>query len=65
MKSGRVSGTCGVGRRDACRVLARSPKVKRSLGRPRRRWKDNNKINIQEVEWGGMDWIGVAENRKK
>jgi hypothetical protein len=42
-----------------------SPKGKRPLGRPRRRWEDNNKIGVQEAEWGGMDWIGLAQGRKK
>jgi hypothetical protein len=31
--------------------------------RPRRRWEDNNKMDLQEVEWGGMGWIDVAQNR--
>jgi hypothetical protein len=33
------------------------PEGKRPLGRPRRRWKDNIKIYLQEVGWGGLDWI--------
>jgi hypothetical protein len=40
-------------------------KGKRPLGRPRRRWEDNNKIDVQEVEWGSRDWIGLAKDRKK
>jgi len=60
-----VCGTCGVGRRGACGVFVGSPKGKRPLGRPRSRWEDNNKIDVQEVEWGGRDWIGLAEDRKK
>ena len=33
------------------------------LGRPRRRWEDNIKIDLQEVECGGMDWIELAQDR--
>jgi len=38
---------------------------KRPLGRPRRRWKDNIKIDLQEEEFGGMDWIGLAQDRDR
>ena len=36
---------------------------KRPLGRLRHSWKVNIKMDFQEVEWGGMDWIVVAQNR--
>jgi hypothetical protein len=36
------------------------PEVKRSLGRPRRRWVDNIRTDLQEVECGNVDWIGLA-----
>jgi hypothetical protein len=39
------------------RVVVGRPERKTSLGRPRHRWEINNKIDIQEVGWGGMDWI--------
>ena len=39
------------------------PVGKRPLGRPRRRWEDNNEMDLQEVEWGGMDWIELAQDR--
>jgi hypothetical protein len=35
------------------------------LGRPRCRWEDNIKIDFQEVGWGGMDWIDVAQDRDR
>jgi hypothetical protein len=35
------------------------------LGRPRRRWKDNIKMDLQEVECGGMDWIELAQERDR
>ena len=38
---------------------------KRALGRPRRRWEDNIKMNLQEVGWGGMDWIELAQDGDK
>jgi hypothetical protein len=51
-------------RRPLFRVLMGQPKrKKRPLGRPRRRWEDNIKMNLQEVEFGGMDWIDLAQDR--
>ena len=44
-------------------VLVGKPKGKRPLGRPRRRWEDNIKLDLQEVGCGCMDWIEVAQNR--
>jgi hypothetical protein len=37
----------------------------RPLGRPRRRWEDNIKMDLREVGWGGMDWINLAQDRDK
>jgi hypothetical protein len=48
-------------RRGVYRVLVRRPKGKRPLGRPRRRWDDNIKMDIQEVGCGGVDWIELAQ----
>ena len=39
------------------------PEGKRPLGRPRRRWEDNIKTDLQEVGFGGMDWIELAQDR--
>jgi hypothetical protein len=36
---------------------------KRPLGRPRRRWVDNIKMDLREIGWGGMDWIDLAQDR--
>jgi len=44
----------------ACRVLVGKPEVKRPLGRPRRRWDVNIKMDLQEVERRGMDWIDLT-----
>jgi len=47
------------------RVLVGKPEGKRSLGRFRHRRKDNIKMNLQEVECMGMDWIELAQNRDR
>jgi hypothetical protein len=39
------------------------PVGKRPLGRPRRRWVDNIKMDLREIGWDGMDWIDLAQNR--
>ena len=41
------------------------PEEKRPLGRPRRRWEDNIKMDLQEVGCGGMDWIELAQDRDR
>ena len=45
------------------RVLVGKPERKRPLGRPRRRWVDNIKMDLQEVGCGYMVWIGLAQDR--
>jgi len=47
------------------RVLVGKPAGKRPLGRPRRRWLDNIRMDLQEVGCGYMDWIGLAQNRDR
>jgi hypothetical protein len=42
------------------RLLVGKPKGKRSLGRPRRKWVDNIKMDLLEIGLGGVDWIGLA-----
>jgi hypothetical protein len=39
------------------------PEGKRPLGRPRRRWEDNIRMDVREIGWGGMAWIYLAQNR--
>jgi hypothetical protein len=41
------------------------PEGRRPLGRPRRREEDKIKMDFQEVEWGDMDWIYLAEDRER
>jgi hypothetical protein len=47
------------------RVLVGKPEGRRPLGRPRRRWEDNIKIDLQEVRRGGMEWIYLAQDRDR
>ena len=47
------------------RVLVRKPERQRPLGRHRRRWEDNIKMDLQEVGCGGMDWINLAQDRDR
>ena len=49
-------------RRGVYRVLVGKPEGKRPLGRPKRRWEDNIKMDLQEVGRGGMDWIDLAQD---
>ena len=51
--------------RRAYRVLVGKPEGKRPMGRPRRRWVDNIKMDLQEVEYGNVDWIGLAQDRDR
>jgi hypothetical protein len=48
-------------RRNAYRILV----GKRPLGRPRRRWVDNIKMDLREVGWNGRDWIDLAQDRAR
>jgi hypothetical protein len=67
IKSRRMRWTRHVARmgekRNAYRILVGTPEGKRPLGRLRRRWVDNIKINLKEIGWDGMDWIDLAQNR--
>ena len=52
-------------RRCVYRVLVGKSEGKRLLGRPRRRWEDNIKMDLQEVGCGGMGWIELAQDRER
>jgi len=47
------------------RVLVRKSERRRPLGRPRRRWVDNIRMDLQEVRCGHMDWIGLVQDRDR
>ena len=47
------------------RFLVGKPEGKRPLGRPRSRWEDNIKMDLQEVGCGGMDWIELGQDRDR
>jgi hypothetical protein len=49
--------------RSAYRVLVRRPEGKRPLGRPRRRWEDNIKMDLREIRIDGANWIRLAQDR--
>jgi hypothetical protein len=49
--------------RNAFRIWLGKPEGKRPLGRPRRKWEDNIKMDLREIAWGGMDWIDLAQDR--
>jgi hypothetical protein len=46
-------------------ILVGKPEGKRLLGRPRRRWVDNIKMDLREIAWDGMDWIDLAQDRDR
>jgi hypothetical protein len=45
-------------KKNACRLLVGKPEGRRPLGRPRRRWLDNIRMDLVEVGWGGLNWSG-------
>jgi hypothetical protein len=47
------------------RLLVGKPEGRRPLGRPRRRWVDNIRMDLVEVGWGDVDWIGLAQDRDR
>jgi ribosome biogenesis protein Tsr3 len=69
MKSRRMTWAGHITRmgekRNAYRLLVGKPEGKRSLGRPRRRWVDNIRMDLVEVSWSDVDWIGLAQDRNR
>jgi hypothetical protein len=51
-------------KRNTYRLLVGKPEGKRPLGRPRHRWVDN-RVNLGEVGWSDVDWIGLAQDRNR
>jgi hypothetical protein len=52
-------------KRNAYRILVGKPEGRRQLGRPRRKWVDNIRMDLGEVEWGDVDWIGLAQDKNR
>jgi hypothetical protein len=52
-------------KRNAYRLLVGKPEGKKQLGRPRRRWVDNIWVDLGEMGWGDVDWIGLAQDRNR
>jgi hypothetical protein len=52
-------------KRNAYRILVGKPEEKRPLGKPRRRWVDNIKMDLREIDLEGMDWIDLAQDRNQ
>jgi hypothetical protein len=67
IEKNEMGGACSAygERRGVYRVLVRKPEGKRPLGRTRRRWKDNIKMDIEEVGYGGMDRVELAQDRDR
>jgi hypothetical protein len=61
---GRACGTNG-DKRKTYRLLVRKQEGKRELGGPRRRWVDNIKMDVEEIAWGGVYWVGMAQDRDR
>ena len=66
MKKNEMGRACGT-YRDRCvyRILLRRPEENSLLGRPTGRWEYHIKMDLQEVEWGGIDWIDLAQDRDR
>jgi hypothetical protein len=47
------------------RLLVGKPEGRRPIGRPRRRWLDNIRMDVVDVGWGDVDWIGLAQDRDR
>jgi hypothetical protein len=62
-----MGGPCSTNgeKRNAYRLLVGKPEGKRPLGIPRGRWVDNIRMDLGEVGWGDVDWIGLAKDRNR
>jgi hypothetical protein len=67
IKKNEMGGACSTygERRGVYRVLVGKTEGKRPLGRPRGRWEDSIKMDLQEVGFGGVDWIDLAQDRDR
>jgi hypothetical protein len=53
------------GKRNMYRLFVGKSEGKRPLRRPRRKWVDNMKMDFADIEFGGVDWIGIVQDRNK
>jgi hypothetical protein len=53
------------GGRNVYRVLVGKPEGRRPLARPRRRWEDGIRMDLEEIGWGGVEWIHLAQDRNR
>jgi hypothetical protein len=61
-----VGYVAGIGeKRNMYRLLVGKPEGKRPLGRPRCRWVDNIRMDLLELGWGDVDWIGLAQDKER
>jgi hypothetical protein len=62
-----MGGPCSTNgeKRNAYRLSVGKPEGRRPLGRPRRRWVDNIRMDLVEVGWGDVGWIGLAKDRNR
>jgi hypothetical protein len=62
-----MGGSCSTNgeKKNTYRLLVGKPEGKRPLGRSSRRWVDNIRMDLGEVEWGDMDWIDLAQDRNR
>jgi hypothetical protein len=60
-----MGGACSTNgeKRNAYKLLVRKPERNTPLGRPRFRWVDNIRMDLGEVGWGDVDWIGLVQDR--
>jgi hypothetical protein len=66
IKSRRMGHVARIGeKRNAYRLLVGKPEGKRPVGRPRRRRGDNIRMDLEEVGWGNVDWIGLTQDRNR
>jgi hypothetical protein len=65
LKKDEMGGACSTngGKKNVYGILVGKPEGKRPLGRPRRRWVDNIKMDLREIGWDGVDWIYMAQDK--
>jgi len=60
---GLASHVARMGDKNEFKILVGKPEVKKPLERPRRRWKDNIRMDIKEIGWEGFVWVYLAQDR--